>query len=269
MTITGTDVAPDLATTTLAVTGWGVLAPAGLGADEFAASLAGARPAPAEVGAMFPEPLPRGEAHALVDFAVRDHLGRKGTSFLDRSTSLALVACKMALADSDLIVNDQTRARIGVVLGTTAGSAKSTSDYSRETFVQSRPFLVNPLIFPNAVMNCAAGQAGIWFGLKGVNATIAGGALAALNVLRYARVVIGCGYADALLAGAVEEFSPHSAWATHFAMSAGGGDTPNGEGAAVLVLEGAAAVRRAGRTADAEILAVETGLFAPPGRSPT
>ncbi len=249
----------------LAVTGWSVLSSVGVGADEFAASVQSGESRPADVSTMFEEPLPRPDAHALVDFKVRDHLGRKGTSFFDRSTALAIVTGKLAIADTDLVISDENRRRIGITLGTTAGSVRSTSDYSRETFVQSRPYLVNPLLFPNAVMNCAAGQAAIWFGLKGVNATIAGGQLAGLNVLRYGRNLISCGYADALLIGAVEEFSPHVSWATHFSMQAGGGNTATGEGAAVFVVEDAGAVRAAGRTPEAEILAAEVGSFTPTG----
>ncbi|MEU3465602.1 beta-ketoacyl synthase N-terminal-like domain-containing protein [Streptomyces sp. NPDC006733] len=249
----------------LAITGFGVLSGAGIGARALADAVGSADAVTADVSEMFEEPLPRPDAHALVDFTVRDHLGRKGTSFFDRSTALSMVACKEALEDTDLEINDDNRARIGITLGTTAGSAKSTSDYSKDTFVQDRPYLVNPLLFPNAVMNCAAGQAGIWYGLQGANATIAGGPLAMLNVLRYSRNLIGCGYADALLTGSVEEFSPQSAWAVHYAQSIEGGDLPPGEGAAVFVVENAVAVRAAGRRPDAEVLAVEVGFFDRPG----
>ncbi|MFJ9540013.1 beta-ketoacyl synthase N-terminal-like domain-containing protein [Streptomyces sp. NPDC101225] len=257
--------APSTAPLALAITGFGVLSGPGIGIEALAGALAAGHAPAADVSGMFEDPLPRRRAHALVDFKVRDHLGRKGTSFFDRSTSLAMVACKEALADTDLEVGDGNRDRIGITLGTTAGSVKSTSDYSRDTFVQERPYLVNPLLFPNAVMNCAAGQGAIRYGLKGVNATIAGGHLAMLNVLRYSRNLIGCGYADALLAGSVEEFSPQAAWAVHYAQRTDGGHLAPGEGAAVFVVESAAAVRAAGRRPDAEILAVETGVYDPPG----
>lgn len=249
----------------LAVTGLGVLC----SVAEDPAALAGAlttRPSGAVPAQdMFEDPLPRPDGHVLASFKVRDHLGRKGTSFFDRSTSLALVATKAALADTGLVVDDANRERVGMVLGTTAGSVKSTSEYSRDTFVQERPYLVNPLIFPNAVMNCAAGQAAIWYGLKGVNATLAGGQLALHSALRYSGTLLASGYADALLVGAVEEFSAQSAWATAYAQRSAGGDLPTGEGAAVFVIEDADAVRAAGRTPDAEVLATEVRQLSEPG----
>jgi 3-oxoacyl-[acyl-carrier-protein] synthase II len=245
-----------------------VLSSIGTGPDDFVAGLATGRCGAVDAAAMFDDPLPEPQAHALVNFNVRDHLGRKGTSFYDRTTSLAMVACTQALDDTSLVLHETGSSRFGVVLGTTAGSVKSTSDYSRETFVAERPYLVNPLIFPNAVLNCAAGQVAIRRKLRGVNATVAGGQLAIMNALRYSRNLIIRGYADALLVGAAEEFSPHMAWANHLARQAAGGGVPVGEGAAVFVVEDAAAVRAAGRRPDAEVLAVETGSFAPPGEQP-
>ncbi len=243
----------------LYITGWGVLSPLGDGADDFSDAVVQGRNGLADVCGMFDEDLPGDKAYALPDFRVRDYLGRKGTSFFDRSTALALVASDRALKDTSLAVTDTNRDQVGLVLGTTTGSIKSTTDYSRETLTQQRPYLVNPVLFPNTVMNCAAGQAAIWHKLKGVNATVAGGQLAGLTALRYASRTLRWGDAEALLVGAVEEFSPHSAWATHLAA----GSTPAGEGAAVFVLETAAAVADRGRAPDAEVLAVELATADP------
>ncbi|WP_042373916.1 beta-ketoacyl synthase N-terminal-like domain-containing protein [Streptacidiphilus neutrinimicus] len=243
----------------LYITGWGVLSPLGDGADEFSDAVVEGRTALTDVSSMFEEELPGDQAYALAEFRVRDYLGRKGTSFFDRSTALALVASDRALKDTELVVTDDNRDQVGLVLGTTTGSIKSTSDYSRETLTQRRPYLVNPVLFPNTVMNCAAGQAAIWHKLKGVNATIAGGQLAGLSALRYACRTLRWEDAEALLVGAVEEFSPHTAWATHLATS----PVPAGEGAAVFVLETAAAVADSGRRADAEVLAVELATADP------
>jgi 3-oxoacyl-[acyl-carrier-protein] synthase II len=255
-------------TTTLAITGWGVVSSLAVGADEFTAALDEGRSGLRDVTGMFDERLPEDQAFALTDFRVRDHLGRKGTSFFDRSTALGLVGCTLALDDTDLTVTDDNRERVGIVLGTTAGSIKATSDYSRETLENDRPYLVNPLLFPNTVMNCAAGQSAIWHKLKGVNATVAGGQLAGLSALRYARNQIRRRYADALLVGSVEEFSPHTAWFTHRQYFAEEGRVELGEGSAVFVVEDAATVRAQGRRPDAEVLAVEVGTYGAPGHEP-
>ena len=204
-------------------------------AGRVTATAAGRHPG-APAGSLTPEPLPPGEAHAFLGFDIRQRLGRRGTSFYDRVTGLAVVACGDALTDAGLVVDDTNRHRIGVALATTLGSFKSTSDYTRDTLTQDKPYLVNPVLFPNTVMNCAAGQAAIRHRLKGVNATVTGGPLAFFSALRYAANAIRRGYADTMLVGAAEEFSAHRAWATALDPAADG--TGAGDGAAVFVLTG-------------------------------
>jgi 3-oxoacyl-[acyl-carrier-protein] synthase II len=240
----------------LGVSGWGVLSPSGLGAEEFTAGLQSEQDSTVAAAELTDEPVPDPRAYGLAGFRSRDHLGRKGTSFLDRRTAFAVLACSQALADSDLVVDDNNRDRVGIVLGTSVGSLKSTSDYSRDTLVQDKPYLVNPILFPNTVLNCAAGQSAIWHELRGINATLAGGATAMLSALHYSATMLRRGRADALLVGAVEEYTPHMAWTSY---KAGGAATAGGEGGAVFVIEDAAAMRAAGRCPEAEISAVELG----------
>jgi 3-oxoacyl-[acyl-carrier-protein] synthase II len=115
--------------------------------------------------------------------------------------------------------------------------------------------MVNPALFPNTVMNCAAGQSAIWFKLNGVNATVAGGPLAFLTALRYSVNAFRGDQADHVLAGAVEEFTPHSAWMSRASAPA----ALAGEGGAVFVLAPGDAPAR-----DGELLAVALG-FSPDG----
>ncbi|WP_341720859.1 beta-ketoacyl synthase N-terminal-like domain-containing protein [Micromonospora sp. FIMYZ51] len=240
--------------TPLAIIGTGAVHPDGVGAALLptTADPAGELPG-ASVASFAGEPLPPAAHRFAADFDVRELLGRKGTSFYDRATAMAVVACGEALRSAGIVGGPDGDARTGVVLGTTLGSFRSTSDYSRETLVQEKPYLVNPVLFPNTVMNCAAGQVAIRYRLRGVNSTVATGPLAMVSALRYAHTTIVRGAADVLLAGAVEEFSAHRAWWVH--RRHGG---PTGEGAAVFAVRADAP----GLDRDAEILGLATG-FAP------
>lgn len=246
----------------LLISGAGVVSAAGIGVTPMTRALAAGRPVLNDVTGLGPRPLPYAAAPAFAAFDVRALLGRKGTSFLDRATGLALVACGAAIEDSGVAAAACSRERIGVALGTTVGSLRSSSEYSEETLTAERPYLVNPVLFPNTVMNCAAGQAAIWYGLKGVNSTVAGGRLGFLAALRYAVNVLRRGYADAMLTGAVEEFTPHSAWA-HRVL---GGPGLPGEAAAVFVLERDGGDRDPARRPLAELAAVACGYH--PGGGP-
>jgi 3-oxoacyl-[acyl-carrier-protein] synthase II len=206
------------------------------------------------------ESLPPRPVRIVPDLPVAELLGRKGTRHLDRTTKLALVACRLTLDAHP----GQTGERSGVVLGTSTGSIRSSSEFSLETLRQERPYLVNPSLFPNTVMNCAAGQIAIRHKLHGVNATIAGGHLSGVQALRYARNALRQGHADRILVGGVEEFCAQSAWGWHLSGSLGT-DVPVGEGAAMLMVEQDADASAAGHPVLARVLACETG-YGTPGR---
>jgi len=255
--------------TGLVVTGGGALCARGIGFAPIAAAIARAGVAEGHPSSdsrePSTEPFPSGGGHPLADFDARRLLGRKGTAFLDRRSALALVASGQALQDSGLSIDETNANRVGVTLGTTWGSLKSMSDYTRESLLADRPYLVTPANFPNTVMNCAAGQTAIRYGLKGVNATIAGGALAFLQVLAYVANALRCGHADAMLAGAVEECTAHMAWAVHRMEPHGRIDA--GEGAAVFVVERSEDARGSGRHIDLELKSVTTSFSPAAGRS--
>lgn len=245
----------------IVVTGWGVMCAAGTGPEALCEALkhntvveeASARAAERLYG----QDLPRRPLRVAASYDKREMLGRKGTAFLDRCSGLALVACGQALRSSGLSLDDESRRRTGVVLGTTIGSLKSMSDYTRETLTEERPYLVNAALFPNTVMNCAAGQTAIRFGLKGINSTIASGPMAFLISLGYCSTALRNGTVDAMVAGAVEELTPDSIWAAALTES----DNPElaaGEGAAAFVLERYDAARKGSRHVEAEVLSVVT-----------
>lgn len=159
-------------------------------------------------------------------FAVKDILGRRGSSTLDRNGALALVAAQECL---DGIDTDPVRT--GVVVGTTVGSFKSTSDFSGLTMTEEKPYNVPPSLFPNTVMNSAAGLTAIRHGLKGPNTTIAGSERAGSKSLRYLTTLFSAGYLDAAVLICVEEASEH-----RDIMHRARGETDCGEAAVAMLL---------------------------------
>lgn len=160
------------------------------------------------------------------EFDVRERLGRRGSSTLDRNGALALMAATECL---DGVAVDPSRT--GVIVGTTVGSFSSTSNFSALTMTEDKPYNVPPSLFPNTVMNSAAGLTAIRFGLTGPNTTIAGGDRAGLKSVRYLATLMAAGYLDAALLICVEEDSPHRR-AFHQLR----GQPDCGEGAVALLL---------------------------------
>jgi 3-oxoacyl-[acyl-carrier-protein] synthase II len=260
----------------LRIAACGVVSPAGYGLDRLGAALRDGRPVctdPAEIPGdeRMPEPV-----RAVPGLRAADHLGRKGTRFLDRTNTLGLVASMMALKSMAAAGDDEGAdedgngsSDVGVVMGTSTGSVRSSSEFARDTFVEERPYLVNPGLFPNTVMNSCAGQIAIWNSLNGVNATFSGGQLSSLQAVRYARNALALEQADRLITGGVEELSPQTAWAWRQSGSLPAG-TPVGEGCAVFVLE-RAADDESGETGDdppIEVLACDIAYSPAPDRRP-
>ncbi|MFJ8314111.1 MULTISPECIES: beta-ketoacyl synthase N-terminal-like domain-containing protein [unclassified Streptomyces] len=253
-----------LGTTPLAITAAGVITPAGLGLERLGAALAEGRVAPGDASAVTEASLPPRPIQVVPHLPVEELLGRKGNRQLDRTTKLALIATRLALDVAGARgTGPATTAHSGVVLGTSTGSIRSSSEYSRETLELEKPYLVNPGLFPNTVMNCAAGQIAIRNDLHGVNATLAGGHLSGLQAIRYARNALRQGHADRLLVGGVEEFCAQSAWGWH-SSGALSPDAAIGEAVAMLLVEPLHAVREEDRIA--QILACDVAFGPQAGR---
>ncbi|MBI4598390.1 MAG: beta-ketoacyl-[acyl-carrier-protein] synthase family protein [Candidatus Omnitrophica bacterium] len=189
----------------IVITGLGIVAPNGLGKDEFwrncASGVSGIKPI-----TLFDASSYRCRyAGEISDFHPEPYLGPKGLRNLDRTTLLSLLAAKLAIEDAQLAITDEHRNDIGVVLGSTMGSVHSISEFDKEG-LREGPRYVNPAHFPNTVINSPASQVAIRFGLKGLNSTISTGFTASLDAIGYAMDMLQLGRAKALLVGGVEEF---------------------------------------------------------------
>ena len=200
-------------------------------------------------------------AAADVAYDLQPHFAARNVRPLDRTARLATAAAGLALSDSGLPMPSFPRDDVGLVLGTMFGSVRTIADFDRRA-ITAGPQYVSPLDFANTVINAAAGQVAIWYGLRGVNSTIAGGHAGAYAIA-HAADLVELGAASALLAGGAEELCAAAAAAFSRAgvlCDSHGDATPRpvpfgsqghgfvlGEGAGFVVVEHAdsAAQRRA------------------------
>lgn len=201
-------------------------------------------------------PYPPRPVRAVHGFDIKEYFGRKGTKYLDRLTSFGLVACKHVLRD--VTADAAAGPRTGVVLATNTGSTATHSTLLYDTLTMDKPYLVHPGRFPSTVMNSTSGQIAIRNGLRGLNATVAGGQTASLLAFRHARLALTLGRADRLLVGGVEELNAPAAWAWH-RTGVLHGDAALGEGAAIFAVQ-----REPAPGALAELLACEVRFTAEP-----
>lgn len=211
----------------------GVVSPMAIGFDAFGIALGAGRtvqPIEVPVSGFAGEALPPRAAIWLKGFDPVEYLGRKGISTLDRITQLSIVACKQIVDDGD--ADSQGT---GLVLGSRGGGLKSISDFIRSTYASDIPYHVSPLLFPNSVMNSVASQCAIWFGMRGINATICAGELSGLAALSYASRMLRMEHVQKVIAGSAEELCGFNAWSHHALFPPGA--PPIGEGAALFELQ--------------------------------
>jgi 3-oxoacyl-[acyl-carrier-protein] synthase II len=238
------------------ISAWSAISPYGLGREAFVNGVAAGTSA---VARLSPDewPVPQQRAARVPGFVTKEVLGRKGTRSMDRVSALALAAVGELLGSDERNRTVATGEQAALVLGTTAGSARSMMDITRDTLTRERPYLIDTARIPNAIMNSSAAQCAIWHDLKGPNTTVAGGRAAGLFALRYALRLLSAGRARSVLCGGAEELTPERAWLEHHT-----GDPARpavlGEGCSLLLLEPEAP---ADGPVLAEVLGVTLGVF--------
>ncbi len=231
----------------IVITGAGVISPLGAGIEEFErglyAGLSGVRPS-----TLFGEQTITAE---VPDFKPQQWLGNKGIRMLDRSARLLCVAAYMALSGSDLLHAEGTEGDpgLGMVCGTMFGGLHSITSFDWSG-LEDGPNYVNPMEFPNTVINSPAGQAAIRYKLRGINSTVCAALTSGLYAMNCAAEFLRFGRARILLAGGVDELCEESVlgFRKSGAISPSGCPRPFskdrdgavlGEGAAMLVVESA------------------------------
>jgi|CXWL01.1.fsa_nt_gi 3-oxoacyl-[acyl-carrier-protein] synthase II len=187
-------------------------------------------------------------------FEPSEVLGDRNLRPVDRTGRLLLVAVHEALADSAWDADRRTAHETGLALGTNFCSLRTIAEFDRRA-VERGPAAASPIDFANCVINAAAGQAAIWFGLRGASSTHAAGEASGLAALADAAHQIRSGRADAMLAAGAEELCHESFLGYVRAGRLGQRPVPFdrhrdgfalGEGAAVLMLEEASAAAARG-----------------------
>lgn len=249
----------------LVFSAWSAVSPYGIGGAAFAQGVAAGRQGIGELDQeTYPGPYPM--AGLVPEFSAAGALGRKGTRTMDRVTAIAVSTVGRLIEDCgpDLLAEPD---RVGLVLGTGSGSVQSIMDFTKDSLTGIKPYHVDPALFPNTVMNRAAGQSAIWHGIKGPNTTIAGGALTGLLALSYATRLFRGGHCDRVLVGAAEEYSVQRAWLEWHGRTGDGVAEPLGEGGAVFLLEPESSARAAGRAPLGRPLATRFRGFSQPSEA--
>jgi len=237
----------------VAITGFGVVSPLGIGAAEFSVALAQGRSGVRRVEGPGRERLSH-RICAPVAIEPHDHFPAPKLRMLDRVSQFALIAAAEALAHARGALDGLSPERAGVFVGTGMGGSETTDEGYRTLYGEGSD-RIKPFSVLMAMNNAPAAWIGLEYGLQGPNLTFSTACSSSSVAIGEAAKRIARAEADAMIAGGAEAplaLGTVKAWEALRTLAAEDPDDPSasckpfsrnrsglvlGEGAAMLVLE--------------------------------
>jgi len=251
------------------ITGTGVISPLGNSTETFWTNLIAGKSGAGPITRFDVSAYPTRFACEVKDFSTEGIIDRKDARRMDRFVQYAVAASHEAIRSSGIELEAIDRARAGVIIGSGIGGMETFED-QHAALMNKGPGRVSPFFIPMMIVDMAAGQISIRFGLKGPNFATVSACASGAHAIGEALRLIRAGDADVMIAGGSEATITPMALAgfgNARALSTRNDDPPRasrpfdaerdgfviGEGSAVLVLESEAHARRRGATPVAEL----------------
>ncbi|MFB9834423.1 beta-ketoacyl-[acyl-carrier-protein] synthase family protein [Actinoallomurus acaciae] len=183
-----------------AVTGLGLVTPAGIGVPATWAGLCAGRSTAGRDERL--AGLPVDLSCRVPGFDPAARLGRRLIWRIDRFTQLALVAAREAVADAGLDPAGWDGTRVAVVIGCGGGGDHLTEEY--EKFRAGRIRAMSPLAIPRTAANMVAGEIGMDLQALGPNLVTSTACASGTTAIGVARDLLRGGACDVAIAGGTE-----------------------------------------------------------------
>jgi 3-oxoacyl-[acyl-carrier-protein] synthase II len=185
----------------VAVTGLGLVTPAGIGVLESWRGILGGVPTAAVDPEL--EGMPVDFSCRVPGFDADELLGRRTAWRLDRYVHLALVAAREAILDSGLDPREWDSTRVGVVMGNALGGVR-TFEEQHSAMLREGTKGVSPMLIPMMGINMVAGYIAIDCGAQGPNLVTTTACASATTAIGTARELLRAGRCDIVIAGGAE-----------------------------------------------------------------
>jgi 3-oxoacyl-[acyl-carrier-protein] synthase II len=185
------------------ITGMGVVAPNGIGIDNFWDSLVHGRSAVRRITHFDASSYPSQIAAEVPDFDPTDYMDPKTAKRLSRFAQFALASSRMAVNDSGIDLSKEDPFRLGVLIGTAIGGG-DFSENQHNIFLEKGLKRISPYSAISISTHSASGIISSQFRLKGPNTTVSSGCNSGLDASYLAYNAIRIGDADLMIVGAGE-----------------------------------------------------------------
>ncbi|RJQ44674.1 MAG: beta-ketoacyl-[acyl-carrier-protein] synthase II [Nitrospiraceae bacterium] len=185
------------------ITGLGVVAPNGIGKDEFWNALINGKSGVDLIMSFDTSELSSKIAAQSIDFDPLNYMDKKLARKVDRFVHLGLAASRMALDDSSLNLEKENRDRIGIIVGSVFGGVlfHESQIIAR---CQGKLNRVDPLTVPKVTSNSVTSHIAMTYGITGLNLVVSNACASGANAIGQAFSFIQNNEADIIFAGGVE-----------------------------------------------------------------
>lgn len=185
------------------VTGLGVVAPNGIGKEEFWQACIQGKSGVDLITTFDTSALDSKIAARVKNFDPLNYMSPQVARRTDRFVHFGLAASRMALEDSGLNLEKEDRDRIGVVIGSVFGGVLFHEEQIMVGY-QKGANRINPLCVPRITPNAVSSNISIEFKITGPNLGISTGCVSGSNAIGQAYRLIQHNEADVIFAGGVE-----------------------------------------------------------------
>jgi 3-oxoacyl-[acyl-carrier-protein] synthase II len=130
-------------------------------------------------------------------------VGKKDARKMDTFSHYAIAATREALDDAGVTIHSENAEKIGVYVGSGIGGLGLLEKTHRDLMLRG-PRRMSPFFIPGMILNLAAGNVSIVFGLKGPNLALATACATGTHAIGESVRMIREGYCDAMVAGGTE-----------------------------------------------------------------
>ncbi|HQR48171.1 MAG TPA: beta-ketoacyl-ACP synthase II [Steroidobacteraceae bacterium] len=143
------------------------------------------------------------------DFNAEDYMPAKDVRKFDPFVPFGFAAAVQAVKDSGIVVTEANAPRLGVAIGAGIGGLSTIEENTAKWLEAKTPRKISPFFIPGSIINAAAGQVSIHYGMKGPNLAMVTACTTSTHCIGIAARTIQYGDADVMVAGGAEAaFTP-------------------------------------------------------------
>jgi 3-oxoacyl-[acyl-carrier-protein] synthase II len=187
----------------VAVTGFGVVSPIGVGGEAFWDALKAGKSGAGRITRFDPVGFDCQIAAEVKGFDPLDWVEKKEARKMDTFIHFAVAAAAMAVEKAQFKVTDENRNQVGVLIGTGMGGLPMLVE-EQKRLLERGPSRVSPFFIPAIITNLASGWVSMIYGARGPNSCVSTACATGNHAIGDSFRIIQRGEADAMIAGGTE-----------------------------------------------------------------